>query len=571
LDRITESLLNEFAGRHGIDNLPQDRMFEHFASYITVRRQYSETFETADIVLGSDGDIGIDAIAIVVNGTLVTDIDPLNELIEDSNSLDVMFIFVQADRGPSFNAAKIGNFSFAVQDFFKPTPSLPRSEAVKEAAHLMKTIYDHSSKFKRGNPAFRLYYVTTGRWASDSALEARRVAVEVDLSAIGIFRDVEVSCLGASEIQKLYAQTKNAISREFMFQNRTLAPEISGVKEAFLGFVQASAFVNIICDDDGDIVESIFYDNVRDWQGYNPVNAEIQVTLQSYDRARFALMNNGITIIAREMRYTGHRFYIEDFQIVNGCQTSHVLFNQREELDDSVMIPLRLISTQNEGVIESIIRATNRQTAVQPEQFFAVTEFAKQLELFFQSFGDARALFYERRSRQYDRLDIEKTRIITPKMMIRAFAAAFLNEPHRTTRSYKLLSGRVGTDIFAQGHRLEPYYVAAFLLYRLEYLFRNQRVEAQLKPARFHILLAARLLGNEDVLPRMNSNDMEKYCKKLTDLIWTPAAADDLITHAADAVEYIADGNFDRDNIRTQPFTEQLITHCKIISGQKKR
>jgi hypothetical protein len=92
-----------------------------------------------------------------------------------------------------------------------------------------------------------------------------------------------------------------------------------------------------------------------------------------------------------------------------------------------------------------------------------------------------------------------------------------------------------------------------------------------LKPARFHILLAARLLGNEDVLPRMNSNDMEKYCKKLTDLIWTPAAADDLITHAADAVEYIADGNFDRDNIRTQPFTEQLITHCKIISGQKKR
>lgn len=67
---------------------------------------------------------------------------------------------------------------------------------------------------------------------------------------------------------------------------------------------------------------------MRDWQDYNPVNSEMKQTLASDTlRARFALMNNGVTIIAKTLRTTGNRFYIEDYQIVNGCQTSHVLFD----------------------------------------------------------------------------------------------------------------------------------------------------------------------------------------------------------------------------------------------------
>ena len=67
---------------------------------------------------------------------------------------------------------------------------------------------------------------------------------------------------------------------------------------------------------------------------------------------------------------------------MNGCQTSHVLFEVAREqaISDSVMIPLRLIATQDEDVVNAIIRATNRQTEVKEEQFFAITEFPRQLE-----------------------------------------------------------------------------------------------------------------------------------------------------------------------------------------------
>jgi AIPR protein len=279
------------------------------------------------------------------------------------------------------------------------------------------------------------------------------------------------------------------------------------------------------------------------------------------------LMNNGITIIARNVQPTGDDFTIEDYQIVNGCQTSHVLFgvNEKSPIDASVMVPVRLIGTQDEDVIRAIIRSTNWQTEVKDDQFFAVQDFPKALELYFQTFQDTQKLFYERRSRQYDRLAVEKTRIITPQNMIRSFAAMFLDEPHRTTRNYAGLAAKVGKEIFARGHRQEPYYTAAFTLYKLEYFFRTGRLGRKFRPARFHILLAARMLGNSAQMPQMNSHAMEKYCKTIMETLWDTNKADALLIKAATAVDNAAGGNFDRDNIRTEPFTNKVIAAVAAI------
>ena len=48
MDLITQSLLDEFSTEQEITSLPEDTRFEHFASYVTVRRQYGETFDPAD-------------------------------------------------------------------------------------------------------------------------------------------------------------------------------------------------------------------------------------------------------------------------------------------------------------------------------------------------------------------------------------------------------------------------------------------------------------------------------------------------------------------------------------------
>jgi hypothetical protein len=102
-------------------------------------------------------------------------------------------------------------------------------------------------------------------------------------------------------------------------------------------------------------------------------------TLTSGDSDRFALMNNGVTIIAKSLLTTGDKFTMNDFQIVNGCQTSNILYDNRSVINDSVRIPVRIISTTDDAVTESVITATNRQTEVKQEQFFALKEFSKNL------------------------------------------------------------------------------------------------------------------------------------------------------------------------------------------------
>ncbi len=565
MDRITKSLLDEFSRNADLLHLPEDARFEHFASYLAANRFLSESFETTEIVT-TQPDGGIDGIAVVVNGALATDAELVEEFEHANGYLDATFVFVQAERSAAFDSASIGQFGFGVLDFFSTSPQLPRGSRTVSAAAVMTALYDRSRAFRRGNPACRLYYVTTGRAVPDAVLDARRNGVTADLRQLGIVRDVEFALVGADEIQRLYNQTRNAISREFTFEKRTVMPEMPGVSEAYIGLIPALDFVGLLDDGSGGILKSLFYDNVRDFQDYNPVNSEMKTTLESgADRARFALMNNGVTIIARTLRTTGNKFFIEDFQVVNGCQTSHVLFDHRQLLDEGVLVPLRLIATQDDAILASIVKATNRQTEVKAEQLIALSDFQKRLEAYFRTYPPAQELLYERRSRQYNRAaSVEKTRIITPSSLIRAYAAIFLEEPHRTTRSYTRLLDRIGTSIFGPGDLLEPYYYAASALYRLEFLFRNSRIDVRFKPARYQVLLAARLLQTTIKPPRANSHEMARYCDPLIRLVWDAGAAEELFARATAVVDSTAAGNFDSDRIRTQPFTEELRRNCLL-------
>src|SRR6516165_9189086 len=79
MDRVTRSYLEEFSENRELLDLSEDKRFEHLCSYIITRKHISSAFDTRDIVVGSGNDGGIDAIAIVVNGALITDIDMLDE------------------------------------------------------------------------------------------------------------------------------------------------------------------------------------------------------------------------------------------------------------------------------------------------------------------------------------------------------------------------------------------------------------------------------------------------------------------------------------------------------------
>ena len=426
-------------------------------------------------------------------------------------------------------------------------------------------LYSNIGAFKRGLPELAVRFVTTGTWQEDKYIVSKLRSLEDRLAQTNMFDRVEATCLGAREIRDLYQMARDTVETEFNFSKRVSLPVIDGVEQAYVGVVSAPEYLRLITDQSGGIRKSLFYENVRDFQDYNPVNREIRSTLQDIDkRPRFVVMNNGVTIVAREIIVRGDTLRLRDYQIVNGCQTSHVLFDQRSSLGSSVSVPIRVIVSQDEDVIASITAATNSQTSVSDEDLQAQAQVHKDLERFFESFPEPQRLYYERRSRQYSSTpDLEKTRIISRSILTRAYAAMFLDEPWRAGRYYRELKTVRGGDIFRSSDNLMPYYTSAFTYYRLEWLFRNGRLGAQYKPARYQLLMAIRkYIHGDDVVPQP-AKQCDAYCQAILTPILDQHQSEELAAKLVPVIdaavqETEADGILDRDTVRTQTFTDLI-------------
>lgn len=259
---------------------------------------------------------------------------------------------------------------------------------------------------------------------------------------------------------------------------------------------------------------------------------------------------------------TGNKFTIEDYQIVNGCQTSHVLYRERANFPaEEVLIPVKVIATADDGLTADIIRATNSQTAISLEDLGALTEYQKKIESYFNAFNERHKLYFKRRSKQYEGMSgIEKVRIVNRGQLIKAFASMFLDEPHRAGRYYPTLLKEISGRIFNESDRPEMYYVSAFAQYRLEFFFRNRQFEVAYKPARYHLLTALRhqIIGTR--LPLSGSKEMEKKCNELVEVLSDDQKTLATLEAAAHAVD-IACGpeKLDRDLVRTQKFRDAVV------------
>ena len=514
MDRIVQSYIDDFLKSQQIDEKDSSKQFEMFSSYCAVAQQYTEVFDLNDILTGAGGDCGIDGIAIIANGTIISSKEEVDDLIELNKGLsDMLFVFIQSKTSSGFSSGEMGTFGAGVVDFFSETPQFVRNQFIQEKSDLINYIFSKAVHFK-SKPCCFLYYVTTGKWVDDQNCVARKNMIIHDLEELDLFKEVQFIPVDVKLIQKYYRNTIDVIETEIDFSQKVLLPDIPKIKQSYLGYVDYEEYLKLIVGDNGEIRKNVFYDNVRDYQGDNEVNIEIAKTIKSASN-KFILLNNGVTIICKKLTNLRNKFTLTDYQIVNGCQTSHVLYYNKEFINGNLQIPIKLIETLDEDTVNNIIKATNRQTQVTNEQLIALNEFHRQLEAFYQTFSGTQKLYYERRSKQYNYMtEVEKVRIVTISTQIKAAAAMFFDKPHLASRYYGRLLKSVD-GIFNEEHKLSPYYTCAYLLYKLEYLFRNKLLPAQYRKFRYHILMLIKYDFSDGKVPNLNSNKIENVCKKI--------------------------------------------------------
>lgn len=493
-DQILESYVESFRDSESYGQLEIDEVFERFVNYCVVSRQYPKReFNVDSLSVGGGNDTGFDGVSIMVNGAVVRSPEEVEYLCSQNQVLSVSFTFIQSKNSARFRGDQVGTFLFGIKNFFDKVSSVPENDDIRELRATKDKIYQNSINFEEA-PALRMYFATTGEWNDPEAISGRADRELADLRAKKLFSSIGLEFYDADRLKEAYRELRRKTVKEIDFPNHVALPEIAHVRQSFIGSLAAAEYIRLISDSEGRLQKSLFEDNVRDFQGSNKVNDEIGATLRDEGlQAALAILNNGITIIAKRVDPVGTKLKLTDFQVVNGCQSSHVLYENRAELKPGTHIVLRVIETTDQDLSSKVIRATNKQTIIVDEAFESLAPFHKELEEFYKAHSKIpHAIFYERRSRQYQGdTTVAASQIMTLTSQINAYVATTLAQPHSTHRYYGELLDAYRGRMFREGDSKDGYFISCLAYNRIERMFRAGEIDPKLRSFKYQMLYLA--------------------------------------------------------------------------------
>jgi AIPR protein len=388
--------------------------------------------EIDDGIVGGGNDGAIDGIYVFLGDALLAedsealqDDFPANKIAVETT---LLLYLVQAKRSESFAETAID----LVADSTKRLLDLGESEedlaALYSSAVLTRIGLFRSALRKFGGRHLQVrigfYYATRGRTETINAKvqkKANDLAAQFDKVIVKAEGSVEF--LGARELWARYSAIPS-----YTLQLTCDAYSTSG--ESHVALVTLRDYIAFLQDENGALRRHIFDWNVRDYQGDVEVNKEIRRSLLESD-FEFWWLNNGVTIVCSKASITSTTFWLDDVQVVNGLQTSQVIFHalaggppDHPALDRRVLVRI-LMTGDDTKTRDQVIRATNRQTSVPAASLRATDEIQREIEAFF----FANDWYYDRRKNYYRNQGKSPARIVGIPLLAQAVMAMGLGEP----------------------------------------------------------------------------------------------------------------------------------------------
>ncbi len=175
--------------------------------------------------------------------------------------------------------------------------------------------------------------------------------------------------------------------------------------QVVVGFANVNQLIRLV---DRYSNNELFEKNVRLFLGAGrEVNRKIIETVTSNASPWFGFMNNGVSITADSVIVDPPpankkiRVLLKGMQIINGCQTVNALYHAKcaPELKDrfqgnsNVLVRIYQVEKSNEEFLSALIKATNSQNAIRPEDLLSNDPIQIAIQRLFVQYGIA----YERK------------------------------------------------------------------------------------------------------------------------------------------------------------------------------
>lgn len=541
-------------------HLKDDEYFDLFSAEQLLKDFDLSTDELLEGLTGGANDGGIDALYVFEDGKLL---DEDADHAGAKKGVELALFLVQSKRSGSFAEKTIQIVGDTLEDLLDLSKDrqelddtglysaqlLARAEIFREALTALAN--------RRPEVRIVVAYATkgdTGAIADGVKKRADRLAKKIK----GLISDaeVEVAFLGAKELRRLSQQEPSQVL-PLAFEN-----SLPDEDNSYVALVRLKEYFNFIRDN-GSLRRYVFEGNVRDFEGEVEVNREIRLSLEDSSAPQFWWLNNGVTILCSGVTSRGKTFYVEDPQIVNGLQTSMVIFDHfssgKKKSGDRRLL-VRVVQTDNRVTRDRIIRSTNRQTRVPDASLRATDEFQRDVETYFVHEG----WFYDRRKNYWKNQRKPADRIIQIPYLAQAVMAAVLGDPAsaRARPSSLIKDDKDYQRVFDASRPIDVYLWAARAQRAADTFLRSDQAEANSEERanlRFHLTSVAvaqalghRVFNPSQVAPlastEFTDDDFGSALEKLRDAVAAYQAqtglALDRVAKSSDFVKFLLDRHF---------------------------
>ena len=552
---ITKSNLEKFRTEFGFStNIKECDLYEYYVTYCVMQRDFTnETIERAILETtntGNGDDWGIDGFILTLNGRLIVSAAELQNYIDFNADIRVHIGLVQAKTSSKFELAEIQKILTGVDNIIDMLNGTelsnlpPANEKLCNYLDILKKIYQNNALFQDGNnPMLDVYYVADGDFIDNTSYKSMYNRAIGKAKSKSFFSRYDIHTIDSPKLASIAKSIMFGRKATLTIGNIFPLQKINGIDTSYVCMLPFPELKKILLDENGKLDRNLFYDNVRDYQGKSPVNISMAKSIKTNQQSLFAVLNNGITIIAKSIRPVGNEYEITDFQVVNGCQTCNVLYNCMCEGTsiDELSIITKLIASDNKDLRDAIIVANNNQTEVKQEQLVSLLDTQKRIEDYYNAQTKFTRLYYERRSRQYRYGDrkVSQDSIVTIGSQVRSFASMILSEPHNVNGYYGQIVqdfNSNGKNLFDKCHYSGYYYLSALGWHVLSRLLSDGDINSKYKRMPYHLLLAFRLV-TEPYTIKQNDNKAETYVNSLCCILCDATKAKEKFTEAAKIVD----------------------------------
>lgn len=270
------------------------------------------------------------------------------------------------------------------------------------------------------------------------------------MNAIEKYRIVEEPIyLNQEDLVSIILEHKTEqVNGHIQFIDKQHFEKSDGNIKTIIGAVAASDFIDLIKKDSETINENSFNENIRVYKPTHRVNKAIIESAINGDNFQFFYLNNGVTILCENAEYAPNtrspRVELTNFQIINGGQTSHSLFEVYKKSPDSlstVELLVRICETKKDSKLsEKISETSNNQIPVGNRDLHSNDIIQRKLEDEFETLG----YFYERKPNQYN--DKPKDKVLNNELLGQLFMAYHLDMPSEAKNS----KVKVFSDLYDQ-------------------------------------------------------------------------------------------------------------------------